>query len=131
MQNELVELNDQGFLCCGINEISGISEGSAEEVVLDLLTNNYDYDYEKNENILELDIPEYSHLIFTQASSRTPRGTGYGFRLESYIAQEGLGDVVHSAPAKNPKTDNYIVVFTWTLDRKGIQRWAKKNNIAS
>lgn len=115
-------------LCCGISEISGISAyRSAEEAIIDTLTNEDKWDADTQEYVRALEIPEAAHLIFTQAQ-RTKALTGYGFKIANYIEKNNLGTVIRTPPAKNPNSRNYIITFVWTLNEKGIERWAEFRN---
>lgn len=110
--------------CCGVTEIDGISEFKFPEEAAKAVFND-GYTFEESQ-INELQIPEASHLIFTQATRRKTR-TGYGFSLADYVEFHKLGTVAFSDSAKNPNSSNYIVTFVWTLgSTKNIERWAKR-----
>jgi hypothetical protein len=118
--------------CCGVWEIDGISMyRSAKPALLDILTEK-DSDWNEKarsyEEVHTLDIPEASHLIFTQAS-RTTDPKGYGYRLMELITAERLGTVTRGEPKKNPNSRNYIHPFIWALDVAGIKAWAKREKV--
>lgn len=112
-------VESQDMQCCGVIELNGISGcRNPEEALKDLFDLDDEYDSFSYPNTAP-------HYIFTQASHGKAR-TGYGYNLAAYILKHGLGVVSGSVPAFSPKTGNYITVFTWTLDKKAIERWVKR-----
>lgn len=107
------------FQCCGLGEMGGISSFDNPEMLCKAALS-----YRNS-----LEVPIVSHLIFTQASG-TKRLSGYGYNLAKYIIANGLGHVAASEPGENPNSGNYVTVFVWTLNERGIRRWAKKQGFA-
>lgn len=60
-----------------------------------------------------------SHVLFTQAG----RSRTYGIALRDYIHANGLGTVVTSAMAVNPKTRNPVVAFLWVPNKGALAKW--------
>lgn len=135
--------------CCGVGEINGLSEfkgkkdgglaafwGIIEQLLYDAGVSSDTIDLEEyDENGGRNYIPAsawkdhatdvkhaigYAHLFFTQADEKRGKYSGYGFNLEQYIIDQGLGDVVVSNSSKNGGTGNYITLFVWTPDKKAV-----------
>lgn len=136
----LGDISIDRFECCGLAEIDGISyagykgKDGPKRTVIDLFCdteerwNNDTQDYDDILVLDESDDLRAAAFIFTQASS-TKKPQGYGYDLKAYIEREGLGTVVVAAPGANPNTGNIIHTFVWTLDERGIVKWAKRNKI--
>ena len=125
MRGDIIEVSEE-MLCCGVNELDGISQATPQEVLEDLLLSVPYYD-----EPVYAEEPNAAHLIFTQATAKKDRNlTGYGYKLRNLIEAEDLGSVTDSNSGVNPKTKRHIVVFTWTLNRRGIVNWVKRYNAA-
>lgn len=108
---------EDGFQCCGLGEISGLSDYRKPELALKSL-------FRDSGDGLLLRQP---HLIFTQAG----RGATYGKRFAAYLVKEGLGTVVATPSKTNPNSGNPLVAWIWTTNKKALKKWGVTHNVKS
>lgn len=105
---------EDGFQCCGLGEMSGLSDFRRPELALKSLF--------RDDSGLLLRQP---HLIFTQAG----RGATYGKRFAAYLIKEGLGTVVATPSKTNPNSGNPLVAWIWTPNKKALKAWGAAHNV--
>lgn len=98
--------------CCGVSELSGITDYADPKVILEVAANNRFRDGDANG----------AYYIFTD----TGRGT-YGNRLRKYIEDNKLGTVSQTKGKRNPNTGNSVILYTWMLNVRGFKAWYRKN----
>lgn len=115
----MVSIN--GFSCCALSEISGLSDSTPDEVIVEIV----------NESSLDLHPQRGScaAFIFTSAHSRPNVRRGYGHRFMNFIYKHGLGSVEVVHLPKNPNSGNYVIMFIWKVDWKALSKYAKENKL--
>jgi hypothetical protein len=98
------------LMCCGVDEISGISRYRDPDKVM--------FDYCKSIDI-DTDRPHCAFVIFTQAGGSSK----YGERLFEFIKANRFGKIRKSSRLPNPNTRRIVVVYTWEADFKKIKKW--------
>lgn len=98
--------------CCGINEISDISdESNTPEGIIKYITIVAD---------------KKAHFNFSDVVKRKNKPVkSTGEALAKYIRKHNLGKVIGTPPAKNTNTGNLIRQWTWTPDYPNLNNWKK------
>jgi hypothetical protein len=92
--------------CCGINELKYIAN-----------------DNDPIRSLMDIDpIDLGAHVVFSVTSADTPRHAT-GQKLAKYIADNGLGVVVETKPARNPDHEGTLKAWIWTPNKKTFRSW--------
>lgn len=109
---ENTDLNDQ-LTCCGINEIESLQQmQDVKRFVLELADRFFNEDSDQ-------ELPAF--IIFS-----TVKGDK-GQELAKFIEKNGMGQVAHMRPRKNPNTGSMITMWCWGLNKKTLKMWWAKN----
>ena len=104
--------------CCGLNEFYGFaSHRTAKSVVKSILTDLGVGRYRTIESITPF-------ILFTEVKEK---GEDRGEKLARYIKENKLGSVVKTPTRINPNSDNKLHCFIWTINKKNLKEWIKKN----
>lgn len=99
--------------CCALYELHGFSEeqpnsGDKLEYFLEI----YDRSYVSR--------GELGFVLFTDNLVST-----HGSRLAQYLKRKKLGNVIQTAPKKNPKSGRQVQCWIWDIDWKALRAWEK------
>lgn len=100
----------------GIVEIDGLSDYNNSKDMMRGLCYELRQTYTR---IMDITFPI---LLFTGVVA--DRYPGDFSRL---IKRAKLGDVICTNPRINPNSDNVIKAYLWTVDKKALSKWFKKN----
>ena len=131
----------QNVACCGIKEISGLSNHRTPELALkDFVAQVYRSGNARGgwqpgigtgdltKTILPKIVaftPRFRYAIFSQAGVQAK----YGVTFAKFIEDNKLGKVVRADSKfhKNPNSGNMLTAWIWTLDEKAIDAWLKES----
>lgn len=113
------------FSCCGVKELSGISDHANPLAVLQRYVAEVRTMYNRPKGGRFMFTPGGAHMFFTQAGN----GVVYGENLAAYIEKNELGTIIRSPGRVNPNSGNNLIVFLWTLNQKNLKAWVKKHNL--
>ena len=124
---------DQLNGCCGVGEISSLHDYNKKFDALTAMEHFCRKFYEVNYDSGEIE-PLPSVFIFSEVSrAQDDVQRGYGALFAKLIKKFRLGTVYASPERLNPYhaaegSKHYCRVYTWTINQRGLERWAKKNN---
>jgi hypothetical protein len=113
------------LVCCGMVELTALQY--SEDVIHGL------------KKILALDTPpkRFPAIVVFSAVIKEPNTTYYKKRLRrghtfaAFIKKNRLGTVVAARPQVNLNTGNTIQAWLWTVNRKALAKWFKKNPLTN
>jgi hypothetical protein len=107
--------------CCGIREISGLSQHRGPAAALKSFCRGvYKTEY-------GTDASRFRYSIFSQIQARQ-----YGDKFAAYILEHKLGDVIETTGRHvNPNSGNVLKVFVWTVDHDAVKLWWEKHGGSS
>jgi len=113
MDHESVNIN-RTSMSCGVNELSRIND-DIEKVLYQIASSLYHPS-------------RGSPCAFFVWSDIANVGTNAD-RLEEKIDKEGLGFVERSQIIENPRTGNFILVYTWGIKHDRFKAWYRKERV--
>lgn len=116
--------------CCGMREMADLeftdnAKSAMEEFIMEAIPvrDHYNWKNNKYEKLAEL---RFSHVVFSEAKD----GSGnYGENFAAFIRRHRLGTVVASQRRRNPNSGNLLKFWVWTLNKRGLVRWANQNKV--
>ncbi len=110
--------------CCGMKELHNLCTTRwdpklHQNVTIsmeELVTTVYDY------------YRTYAGFCFVIFSDIIKYDLKQGIRLAEYIREQGLGDVLETAPTRNPNSRNLIHAWLWVIDMKAMKKWYTKES---
>lgn len=96
--------------CCGIRELDGVEEQSAERSALDAAY--YWFEHDK----------DGAHIFFSVTNRKL-----HGKNLAAYIIKNKLGTVIKTSPTKNPNSGNMLTMWVWTVNKATFRAFWDKH----
>ena len=118
-------INMVGLQCCGVKEISGLSDyESAAYAMQDFWNTTYGRKVPNliGNNLVPAPMVNFRYCIFTQARHTYD----YGIDFAKFITNNKLGTIAETDFNTNPNSGNDVKVWIWTIDHNALGRWKKK-----
>ena len=97
--------------CCGIRELDGVMEQSAEESVTDAAQAWFEDDMD-------------GAFIFFSVTNNSSRGRD----MVEFIEKHDLGTVAKMRPTINPNSDNMLTMYVWTVNKSHFKSFWHKTD---
>src|SRR3990167_262682 len=122
--------------CCGMREINNLSHETNPEGALNAFLRALqkgDGPTFPDGTITRIPAINFSLVMFSGVVERvrrdhaSDRPDNYGENFASLITRENLGEVVVSTPVVNPRTNNTIRAWIWSVNRPNLASYAERN----
>lgn len=109
-----------GLNCCGIKELSGLSQYPDNPADAMQNIGRMIYISTSNHYIGK----HFRYIVFSQAG----KNSHYGEVFAKYILDNNLGSLVETDWHVNPNSKNQLKVWVWTTDHHALDTWWKEND---
>lgn len=108
-------------MCCGIYEFEGFYNNTPKQVITYIIKELKDEYWSETKPI-----SKFPPVIIFNDIIKTNKLSG-AEKLAKYIKKEKLGLLVCTPIRKNYNSGNKIKCWLWTLNKKNLKAWDKKN----
>lgn len=106
----------QNTSCCGLDEFHDMYY---HKTVKDFIIDCLDQVESSGDDITP-------HILFTDVKENS-RNKVNGEKLHKFILENKLGTVVKTPPRINTNSNNKLICYLWTINRRNLIAWHKKN----
>lgn len=121
--------------CCGVREISGISQTEPDNILtacLNEILASFQEGYPTTSRTVQKDgqvglWPKNGIFFFTQAYADKDKTDGYGYDFAAWLKKAKLGKVTKVCETLNGNSRRFVTLFVWEQDRDAVLEYLRND----